>query len=337
MSSTRFRFYSALAVGLFAVALFLPQPQHTKLWRAVFDAGHAPLFGLIAILLLRLASLRPNRVSQSRVRITIARALGASWGPYVEAFAVTALLSAAAEAVQIFGRRDADVVDFLRDVAGALAFLLLALALDRSSRGGDLSRFRRVGLIAVSALLLLAVASPVVSLSVAMLQRDAAMPLLCDFESRWSRRLWSLHEAELDLTSRPEQWGNVASHQRRPQRRVARIDFRPATYPGLTIVEPSRDWSSYEILAFDVFSELDSTVTLVVRIDDVHAYRRYEDRFNRAFDVHPGLNQVRVALSDVMAGPRDRTLDLSRVRRLVLFAHRPESAFSLYVDDIRLE
>lgn len=340
MSTARFHGYMLLAVGLLGAALFLPQPQGTMLWRAVLDAGHAPLFGLIAILLLRAIAFRTTYGTQ-RAGIAAPQALRVRWRPYFETLALTVLLSAATEAAQIIGPRDADVVDFLRNIAGALAFLMLALAWDRPGPQSQLSRRSRAGLLIASAILLLAVASPVLSMSLALLQRNAAMPLLCDFESRWSRRLWSLQDAELHLTSPPEPWSGSGSDSGgagdRPRPRIARIDFRPATYPGFTMLEPSPDWSAYETLAFDVFSQLDSTVTLVVRIDDVHAYQRYQDRFNRAVAVQPGVNQVRVSLSDVAAGPRDRVLDLTRVQRVILFAQRPENAFSLYLDDIRLQ
>lgn len=308
----------AIVLGLVAVALFAPHPRNLAIWTAIYDAGHAPLFGCIALVVLRIVSHRT-------------RGLAA----YGVAFAVSVAIGALLEAVQFVGPRDADPLDFLRDVVGAASFLMLARAFERARRAPGPAT-RGPTLLAVGAVLLwMAVALPVVRVAVAMLQRDAAFPLLHDFESSWGRRFASLNDAELQLTTPPESWPREASALREAS--VARIDFKPSTYSGLTLGEPASDWSGYEYLAFETYSELDSTLTLIVRIDDLHAEQNYHDRFNRGIPIHPGLSRVRIPLADVQAGPRDRALDLSQVRLVVLFVHRPEAPFSLYVDAIRLE
>jgi len=326
MSKTRLAIFDVLAIlTLMAIARFLPQPGDGALWKTVFDAGHAPLFGLIAVLLLR------------RFSTTATHRRPGGIGPYRRALVATLILGVGLEATQILGPRDADFVDLLRNTAGVCASLAIALALDRTPHPLNRSRRRRAALLAAASAMLAPVAFPLVSLGMAMRQRDAAMPVLCDFDAGWSRRFWKVHDATVQVIAPPPSWTSAVRRAPRPVERVARLDFQNATYPGFTIAEPARDWSRYENLRFDIYSELDSAVTLVLRIDDAHAYQRYEDRFQSAVVVHPGTNDVRVALANVRAGPKDRVLDLRRVRSVTLFAHRPGRAFSLYVGDFRLE
>ena len=315
-------FYVALALGLAAVMFFAKPPREPRIWSLIFDAGHAPLFGMIALLLLGMLRLRKG----PRHATT----------PYAMALVLTILVGLADEALQFFSPRDADAIDWARDIAGALAFLMIALAFDPARSALNSSRLRRAGLGVVAVLLLATVAFPVVSLAWAMQQRNAALPLLCDFDSRWSRRFVEARDAELQRSEPPAAWERTADAAR-SSRRVARIDFRAAPYPSLSLREPAPDWSGYTTLRFDIFSELDSTVTLVLRIDDAHAQRRYEDRFQRTLQILPGANAVGVPLADVQRGPRDRTMDLTQIRRVVLFAHEPKQPFRLYIGALRLE
>lgn len=306
-----------IVLGLVAVAWYAPHPRELAIWTAIYDAGHAPLFGCVAIVLLRIVSRRWSGLAA-----------------YGIAFAGSVVIGALLEAAQFVGPRDADLLDFLRDVAGAVSFLMLARAVERVRRPSGVTSKDPTLLVLVAIFMWMIVALPVIRVAVAMVQRDAASPLLHDFEAGWSRRFSRLHNAKMELCAPPDGWRADAET---PVRRVARIDFKPSTYSGLTLTEPTSDWSAYERLAFEVYSEIDSTVTLIVRIDDVDAEQDYHDRFNRGFQIEAGLNHVRVPLAEVQAGPRNRSLDLRNVRLVVVFVHRPETSFSLYFDAIRLE
>ncbi len=329
-------------LGLVATVMFVRAPE-SRLWRAVFDAGHAPLFGAVALLLSRLVRGRAH-LPQQRIR------------PYAIAFALTTLAGIGAELFQFFTPRDADALDMVRNVAGALAFLAVAIAFDR--RFATIASATRVGLVGLAASLLLVVAFPVLTLATALVQRNAAFPVLCDFSTRWSRKLLTTQDAQLACVAPPRSWTEASraaqgqlrdSEQGRdatrdepkprssPPECVGRLELRAARYPGLTLRDPASDWSAYDRLCFDVFSEHDSTVALVLRIDDAHAFLRYEDRFNHVLRIHPGMNPVCVPLDAVRAGPRDRALDLTRIQRVVLFANAPPRAFQVYVGVMRLE
>ena len=51
-------FLAASATVLIAIQLLAPEPQNSRLWSEVFNAGHAPLYGLVALAILQLLRFR---------------------------------------------------------------------------------------------------------------------------------------------------------------------------------------------------------------------------------------------------------------------------------------
>ncbi len=333
--TTRALILLGAAAVVIAVQVLQRCPRASLLWSALFDAGHVPLYGLVALALLYASLTFVSRSGRPRL-----------WH-YLAALAVTMALGAIAEGLQALGKGDASLADFLRDAAGSTAFLMVALAFDAHPIRGTTSedtypaqgeappasntRFRRVVLL-VAAVALLAVAlSRVTTVAIAYLQRNAAFPVLCDFEGAWEGKFVHVRDAELEIGFAPAGWGREASDN------VARITFEPAVYPALLINEPFPDWRGYDRLVVEVYSELDSTVSLVLRIDDVLHDNAYSDRFNRRLVIEPGVNRISIPLADVERAPRARKMDMGRVRNVVLFAVRPAKAFSVWVDGVRVE
>jgi hypothetical protein len=248
---------------------------------------------------------------------------------YLLSWGVAVFLGGAVEGLQYFGPRDADAGDFLRNVLGATAFLLVALALDRSRTGPWARRVGRLATLLAAVALLAVAGRTAIVLAIAYVQRDATFPMLCDFESKAVLRLTHVKDAELSIVARPVDCGNG--------RRAARVTLRPATYPSFGIREPASDWTGYETLAFDVYSELPEDAEMVLRIHDAAHDQDYRDRFNRAVVIHPGCNRIRVALSDVREAPRGRSMGMTKIAGVYLFAVRPAEPFTIYLDAFRLE
>jgi VanZ family protein len=121
-SGTRRRLTAAAlpAAGVLALLLLLAlgkPPDDSFLWRTVYDLGHVPLFGAIALLVLWI------------VRRVVAPQAG-EWEQVMLALLATAVLSLVAEVAQI-GQpgRDADVGDAIHNLTGAVCFVALAAAL----------------------------------------------------------------------------------------------------------------------------------------------------------------------------------------------------------------
>lgn len=294
----------------------LPPAPDSPLWSATLDAGHVPLFGLVAYLVLRLSLASFPR-----------------WKPrlwhYGLAFVVTAAVGFLTEGAQMFVARNANLMDQERNLLGGAAALLLSLAVDRELFG---SRDAWRHALRAGAVMLVVVAwIPPTMAAVSYLERNAAFPQLCGFEHGWEMRFTRLRDADLEVTDPPPGWRTAQGDH------VGKITFEPAWYPALALKGIYPDWSGYDRLAFDVFSTADTTLTIAVRIDDADHDETYQDRFQQEIAVRPGATAVTISLEKVRQAPRGRSMDLSRMRNVTLFAVHPERPFSVYVDAFRLE
>jgi hypothetical protein len=305
--ATRTIFWLAVAAAALALQISVGTPQKSRLWSAAFDAGHAPLFGLVAIAVLQLA----RRAGRLR--------------PYVLALAVTLAAGAATELIQLLGPREASLRDFAWDALGAGIFLLVAFAIrERNSRG-------RVLALVVAVLLAIVALAPLAATAWDYVQRNAAFPHLCGFDAAWERRFVVTQDAELTITAPPGGWVRDGSGK------AGRLTFLPAPYPGLAIDEPHPDWTGYDSLVVDLYSELPQPKNIALRIHDARHDQSYYDRFTRRLVVPPGPSRFAVSLDEVARAPRGRRMDLARIRCILIFAVDPPDSFSLYLDAIRLE
>ena len=295
-------------------------PGHTMLWREIGNAGHIPLFGVIAIALL-----------------IFSRAFLSGWLKrpilhYAFAFILASGLGFATEFLQWFTPRDADFWDIVRDVIGAAGFLGLAAAYDKSLSGSlGKKGLARGMIIAASVSILIAGLSPVIAWMTADIYRSLRLPVICDFESPAERFFIRLHHAELARVEAPDTWRKESSN------RVGLVDFLPAEYPELYMLEPYPDWSRYHRFSFEVFNPSDSAVNLTLRIEDAWHTGDYTDRFNRTFILQPGGNTIAVDCSDIETAPATRKMEMSSISAFSLFLHDIKTPVILYFDEIRLE
>ena len=312
--TVRFVVLVALGAGLLAVLERVRPPGGELIWSALFDAGHAPLFGLLALVLLGLA------------RVLFPAGGVARWGHYVAAFALTVMLGMLSELVQVAGPRNADIADALRDTAGAAAFLLVALSFERGLIG------RRAALArGLAALLFVAAIVPTLQVVAAYRGRDAAFPRLCDFRSSWERAFVRAHGGELHWVPLPEGLGTD------PDERVGRMRFVSRRFPGLHLNELHPDWTGYRSLAFTIYSGLDRPVGVTLKVDDLDHGDVGTSRYDVPLIVEPGVNEVSIPLERIRAVERGRDLDMGRMCHLLIMAVRPEKSFTLYFDAFRLE
>jgi VanZ family protein len=111
--------YLLLIAILLAAVVFLPDPNDSRVFAHVHDLAHAPIFGCVAVLLLRAL---PGTAFTSKWSVVAQDAA---------AVAVSAGLGLATEIVQTFVGRDGSWSDLFRDLLGAVAFAALFAALDR--------------------------------------------------------------------------------------------------------------------------------------------------------------------------------------------------------------
>jgi hypothetical protein len=303
------------AAGLLVALEFLPTPEDTLFWDALYNAGHAPLFGAFALTVLALGVAFTGGTGRARVRL------------YLVSLAAAAAAGLLTEVVQFYGPRDADLLDALRNLAGTVAFLLFAATFDRTLAGTAASPLvRRPRTPRVAALVLLAVVLAPVAVSVAAYRaRDASFPILYGFETFTEKLFIRTSGASLTRELLPERFAGER------QGYAGHASFYFYDYPLIDFREPCPDWTGYRRLTFTIYSELDDTVPLALFIDDELHHRKGKQRYLQRLSVHPGINRIDLPLSAM------EEIDLTRVRRMDLYAIRPERTFSLWIDTIRLE
>jgi hypothetical protein len=320
----RWRQLAPPALGVVALMMFLVlgrPPSDAYGWRALFDLGHVALFGVTGLLMLRIVHVLRGR----------GRRAGAD---FLIALLATAVLSLVSEAAQVLQPgRHANIGDAVSNLTGAICFIAIAASF-RPDVWKGLGRDGPVAarLVFTGAVLALAVAAlPLAGAAWSYGMRAAAFPTLVDLTKSWQRPFLGVGRSELARVAAPGGWSGMAGSQ------VARLTFLDAPWPGFTLREPYPDWSRYEALRFQVWSELETPVEIVLRVDDTHRRRAHRDRFNGSFIVTPGFNDFTVPLATIARGPRGRTLDLSDIRQVVLFSRRPEEPFELYFSRLWLE
>lgn len=311
----------ALLATVFFLMLFLDRfniSSRSLIWHAARNFGHAPLFGVVAIVILWLLQLSFGRRLNVIYRYSIAMlaAIG---------------LGALTEYMQFFTQRDADIMDWIFDIAGAAAFLSLYYSLDphlpeNERRGRDRIK---VPLRLAAVLILLAAGIPTMIGAAASWHRRTAFPEMYTFSGYLERQFLESTHAEVEYVEAPPEWSGHDS-------RVARVTFMPAMYPGLAFKGPFPDWHGYRSLTLNIFSPADSAISIHLMVKD-HERAGYDERYNGVFEIQQGYNEIRIPVEEIENAPAKRRLDMAAIHVIHLFIIEPKQPFTLYIDDIALE
>jgi len=307
---------SALIIIFFKLQL----PTHTILWREIHNAGHAPLFGVLALTILALSIL------------VFGESLTPRYKHYVLAFLATVSIGGVTEFIQIFGSGDADIFDLLRDAIGATSFLGMTAVFDRSEGygGRNWPGKLRLSIAIISILLFLCPFAPVVAWSMAYIERDAAMPQLADFDTVWSRKFLKTWDCDFLAVAGREPAVQAGG-------RIGKFELHKAEYPGFKITEPFPDWSVFNRLIIDFECESFAPVKLAIRIEDRDYNRNYSDRFNYSQLISGGPALIALPLDIVRSGPASREMNMKEIDAIYIFAVKPDSAMVLYINKIYLD
>ena len=309
-------------VGLLTF-LFIPVPTHTALWRAINNFAHLPLFGIVGLVLLHL------------LRMMVAATLWSPIRQYLVAMLGVLGLALLTEALQsLSATRHPEWSDVLHDLGGALCGLGVFLTYDPWLTG-SLARWRqfpRNAIVRGWVFVVVGIALvPTMGWAYAYWDRAQRFPSILQFSSSWELKFVKASNSAIQVVEPPQGWRKSAEDQ------VGKVEFYPQKYPGIRIEEPYPDWRGLTSFQLDVFSELQNPQSVVIRIDDAHHNNDYTDRFNQAFTIVPGLNHIEIPLERIRQAPLVREMDLSALKSIIIFAVNPPKAFSLYVDNFRLE
>ncbi|MBU2431529.1 MAG: hypothetical protein KKH99_12620, partial [Proteobacteria bacterium] len=76
----------------------------------------------------------------------------------------------------------------------------------------------------------------------------------------------------------------------------------------------------------------ETTIRLVLRIDDQKDALKHSDRYNRGFQIVPGHNKIIIDLDDLKTSGSDRLMNLEYIYRLMVFMSHPDKPHTVYLD-----
>jgi hypothetical protein len=308
----------ACAAGLLLILNEVNVATNNFVILAITNFGHVPLFGFLALILHALFTLAAPRRHPLQ--------------GYAFAFVIACIIGLGSEIAQIPAERDADIVDFIRDIIGAASFLAFRATCDKRClwfHKGAAARRRGIARAGALALVLLSAAPVFVSVA-SLAVRAARFPLIADFDSPFLSSDIKTHKgASMSILPAPKAFTKAKG-------KAVRVAFRPqAPYPGLDIA-PYENWKRLSALRLDVYSELDSNVEMYIRIHDHEHTGIYTDRFSTKILIAPGVQTICIPVADIRDAPQRRVMNMKAIRRMIIFARRPESTFVLWFDNLAL-
>jgi VanZ family protein len=299
--------YFVLAAVLGTLVSPFPDSLHKETWKPLFDMAHLPAFGLLALWVL--------------IRFD---ALGLRYLTAL-AFLVAVGMAVAVELVQPFVGRSGNPADALAGIAGVvIAVSGWHIWIRKHSRH----------LRTLHALLGLSLAGAVLWPSLlqigAFWWQARSFPVLGDFESHLEHRIWQPYPRSADpLNDCP----GGATHASRS----LAVRTVPGMWSGIRYQANDTDWTGYERLVFDIYLPVNGP-RLALRIDDDGDTTEFKSRFNQRLDLVSGWNHIAIPLVGVVAGPVDRSLNLTAVRQVLIFAGPSEDREGRFcLDHVRLE
>jgi hypothetical protein len=294
-------------IALFVMAgllLFVPLPFTPSYFgRTIENAGHTPLFFLLTLGLLLVLRTDP-RFSGARL-YALAGMVGAGTG----------FLS---EVIQRPLARDSSWEDVAADALGVVLALAVYAIFERRS---PLRRWHRVGAFVVALGCIAIFLVPIVRMARAYVHRNAQFPVLADFRSR------------MELY-----WTVSIGVNRFIIDDALAVEFGNEEFPGVSFHEPVPDWRGFKTLLIDVENPDSRPLELVVRVHDRKHTRAFVDRYNKTFGLAPGERRtLRIALEDILHGPRHRVMDMAHISDITLFKGARGGSPVLHIYTLKLE
>ncbi len=313
MAITRQHYLIALAflLALFALFAFMPfgSSPDPVAFQKTMDAGHAFAFILLS----------------SLIYLAVEHH-GKKWAVTVAAI-VSIVLMVGIELVQPYVGRTASLADVEVGLLG-MVIALSGMVVWRSSQRW-LLRGAHLLLLVVS---LVWIVQPALTEWRALWLRDQQFPLLGTFEDELEKRLWlasgALHEKQTQI-SFSQQYVGSGDHS-------LKVVTISGTWSGVRYAAGEQDWRGYRALSMTIYNP-GAAFKLNIRIDDgITAAPAYSERYNGRVAVNNGVNTVLLPLDEIAAGPKSRSLELSSIRKMVLFVNQQQQTHLFYLDDIRL-
>lgn len=293
-----------------------PAPGADLLREAAHNAGHVIVFAIVGYLLRPMLSARWPTATAIAVATTLLAAT---------------VLGALTEAAQSLLGGDPSLGDVLRDLWGAIVGVTASLA------SQPLAGRRARPLQALSAFGLLLGLLPLALTMLAYQQRDSRLPLLLDAnvtESLAYARIGSAARSPSDrhVVAVPTPWAATTAEA------ALEIRLDEGPWPGLSIGEPAPDWRGHRALSIDLVNPQPHPLDIQLRLDDDASGNESGQRHDESFVLAANARQrIEIPLQRIATTPSGRTLDLARIRKLIVYHDGPRPGERFLVVGLRLE
>lgn len=90
-----------------------------------------------------------------------------------------------------------------------------------------------------------------------------------------------------------------------------------------------KDWSKYKFLNMEILNPLEEDSIINIRIDDDQDCDEVGTRFVKQLDLKPGWNKISISTDEIKAGPKDRELDLRKIRYVFYYLNEGSQWFGI--------
>lgn len=266
----------------------------------VFDVSHVVLSAVVALVAHRLT----RRVLGALVELP-------RWFPWCAGVGAVVFFGGGLELAQNFVPGAPLWSDFAIDVMGGVAGLLLFVP-----PSGDASRGRRRFLRALGVVVGGVAVAPSISAISSVVIRDKRFPELARFEPRQQSFVYLRGGAKLSAARPPKDAPGFGD--------AVQLTLPVGGYAGLGLSPPRGNWAPYKELHLPLYSLSDQPVKITLRVHDFGYQGNALDRFSKELTLTSGVNDVRIAITDIQTAPQGRRMALDEISYLSLTS--PERA-----------
>jgi VanZ family protein len=308
-----FRLTVLAVVGFIGASLLFlvpgPNLSSSRLTHRIWNLGHPGLFGILSGLTFWVFKERLEAWN--------------TWTLHACTVGLVFIVGGSTELIQTAFGREASWDDVGRNLVGA--FLVSAFF----SPTKPLDRPIRIGLRVIAVAFLCVVFIPVSRTAIDLYYRNQQHPILADFSTRFELDRWL---PTFDSSARmSDRFGEETG------RNCLEVNLGSELYAGVALTSPFGDFNGHENLRLRIYNSDELPLALVCRLNDLAHDNAWYDRFTKEFHLQPGWNTVRFSLDEIKNAPRDRQMNLSEIRVLLLFRSEPSLRKTVYIDRLWLD